>query len=144
LINNHEADEKTNGVFSYTFPKDIWNDEWVKTTLASNFVNAPAIFVKGMAPGFTYEFYPKVSDQAAKKAPHIVIAGDGDYTAHIMTHTGDLSFDIDTIVEAGGTVGALTWSDLDGDDWQELWVPNYDKNYVEVFKFSAKASEFTQ
>jgi len=94
-----------------------------------------------MSPGFPYDFYPKVSDATKSHVkPHIVVAGDGDYTAHIMTSTGDLTFDLDDIKNEKGTVGALTWSDLDGDDWQELWVPNYDKSFVEVFKFMEKPS----
>jgi len=135
MVNNHEKDEKTNGVFAYSRPKNIWKDEWPKTTLASGFKNAFSIFVPGMSPGFPYAMFPKVSDKG-KEPPHIVIAGDGDYTAHILTHNGTLSFEMDTIKDEGGTIGALTWSDLDGDNWNELWVPNYDKSYIELFKFS--------
>lgn len=93
-----------------------------------------------MSPGFAYQFWPRVKDEG-KKAPHIVVAGDGDHSAHIMTRTGDLTFDRDLIKNEGGTVGALAFADLDGDGYQELWVPNYDKSYVEVFKFSALTSE---
>jgi len=135
MVNNHEKDANTNGVFAYTRPKNMWVDDWPKRTLASRFENAFSIFVPGMSPGFPYVMYPKVSDKG-KKPPHIVIAGDGDYTAHILTRNGTLSYEMDTIKNEGGTVGALEWSDLDGDDWRELWVPNYDKSYIEVFKFS--------
>jgi len=135
MVNNHEKDENTNGVYAYTMPKNIWEDEWPKTTLASGFKNAFNIFVPGMSPGFPYAMYPTVSDKG-RKPPHIVIAGDGDYTAHILTRNGSLSYEMDTIKNEGGTVGALAWSDLDGDDWSELWVPNYDKSYIELFKFS--------
>jgi len=30
------------------------------------------------------------------------------------------------IEDADGTVGALAFSDLDGDGWVEVWMPNYD------------------
>jgi len=46
-----------------------------------------------------------------------------------------------------GTVGALAYADLDNDGWLEVFVPNYDKSYIEVFKFSeltASSNEFTQ
>lgn len=43
----------------------------------------------------------------------------------------------DTIFrDAKGTVGALETSDLDGDDWLEVWMPNYDKSYIEMFKMT--------
>ena len=35
----------------------------------------------------------------------------------------------------GGTVGSLTFKDLDGDGWLEFFIPNYDQNYIEVFQF---------
>lgn len=47
----------------------------------------------------------------------------------------------DTIKEEKGTVGALTFDDLDKDGWNELWVPDYDSSLIEVFKFSAKTNE---
>jgi len=143
LVNNHEEDDDTNGVFAYSFPRNIWSGDWKKTTLASNFKNARSLFIPNMSPGFPYDFYPKVSDTTKKHVkPHIVVAGDGDHTAHIMTSTGDLTYDMDDIKNEKGTVGALAWSDLDEDDWQELWVPNYDSSYIEVFRFMEKPTEF--
>jgi len=114
--------------------------EWKKTTLASNFINKFSIAVPNMAPGFPYAFYPKVADKGHKPA-HILVAGDGDHTAHIMTPTSKLVYDRDPIKDEGGTVGALTWGDLSGNGWNELFVPNYDKSYVEVFTFSAPAAK---
>merc|ERR1711957_116154 len=139
LINNHEKDDKTNGVFAYTFPKNLMTGTWVKTTLASNFKNKFSLLVPNMAPGFPYTFWPKVSDEG-KKPGHILVAGDGDYSAHIMTHTGKLTYDRDLIKDFGGTVGAITWADIDNDGWNEVFIPNYDKSYVEIFKVSAKAA----
>ena len=57
-----------------------------------------------------------------------------------MTPNGppqDFNWALDTIVEEKGTVGALTWDDLDQDGWNEVWVPDYDSSRIEVFKFSA-------
>jgi hypothetical protein len=61
LVNNHEKDSKTNGVFTYTRPADPWNDVWEKTTLASGFKNAFNPFVPGMSPGFVYPMWPQAS-----------------------------------------------------------------------------------
>jgi len=143
MINNHEKDEKTTALFAYTQPKDMWNDEWIQTKIASGFKNAFSIFVPGMSPGFCYAMWPKVSDEG-KSPPHVVIAGDGDYSAHILTRTDTLTYDRDLIKNEKGTVGALAWSDLDGDNWNELWVANYDKGFIELFKFSEAPSVFMQ
>jgi len=143
MVNNHEKDEKTNGVFAYTKPRNMWEDEWPKSTLASGFKNAFSVFVPGMSPGFPYAMWPKVADEG-KHPPHIVVAGDGDYTAHMLTRTDDLTYEMDTIKNEKGTVGALCWSDLTGSGWNELWVPNYDKGYIELFKLSEAPSVFMQ
>jgi hypothetical protein len=60
-----------------------------------------------------------------------------------MTPTDPANFGYvnDTIKEEKGTVGALTFDDLDKDGWNELWVPDYDSSLIEVFKFSAKTGE---
>ena len=73
-----------------------------------------------------------------------MVAGDGDHTAHILTPIDPATFayDLDTIKEENGTVGALSWGDLDGDGWNELFVPDYDSSLVEVFAFSALNQEF--
>ena len=64
-----------------------------------------------------------------------------------MTPNGrpqDFDWALDTIVEEKGTVGALTWDDLDKDGWNEVWVPDYDSSRIEVFKFSALSNEWLQ
>ena len=136
MVNNHEKSDKTNGIWAYTFPSKWMTGDFEKHTLATGFKNAFSITVPNMAPGFPYPFYPEVN-HSKHTPPHIVVAGDGDHTAHIMTLTDQktYSFDLDTIKDEKGTVGALTWADLDNDGWNELWVPNYDGGYVEVFKF---------
>ena len=61
--------------------------------------------------------------------------------------TGDASafeYENEIFDKAGGTVGCLAFSDLDEDGWTEIWVPNYDKSKIELYKLSAKAAEFLQ
>jgi len=55
-----------------------------------------------------------------------------------MTPTGKLTYDLDPIKDMGGTVGALAFGDLNNDGWNEVFIPNYDKGYVEIYTFSAK------
>jgi hypothetical protein len=56
------------------------------------------------------------------------------------TDASNWLWDRDTIKQEKGTVGALTFDDLDKDGWNELWVPDYDSSKMEVFRFSALAS----
>jgi len=144
MVNNHEKSDKTNGIWAYTAPLNWMTGEWEKHTLATGFKNAFSITVPNMAPGFPYPFYPKVSDATKKNTPaHILVAGDGDHTAHIMTPTNakQWEWDRDILKEMKGTVGALTWADLDKDGWNEVWVPDYDNNKIEVFRMHALGGE---
>lgn len=143
MVNNHEKDNNTNGIWAYSFPTDWMTGVFTKHTLATGFKNKFSLTVPNMAPGFPYAFYPQVPSSTKNVAAHIVVAGDGDHTAHIMTPTDPANFGYvnDTIKEEKGTVGALTFDDLDKDGWNELWVPDYDSSLIEVFKFSAKTTE---
>lgn len=140
MVNNHETDDSTNGIWAYSFPADWMTGEYTKRTLATDFKNAFSITVPNMAPGFPYPFYPETKYEGEiGHAAHILVAGDGDHTAHIMTSTDAENFvwERDTLKNMRGTVGAMTWADLDHDGWNEVWVPNYDDSKIEVFRFSA-------
>ena len=147
MVNNHETDDATNGIYVYDFPKDLMDDNWPRQTLASDFKNAFSLTVPNMSPGFAYAVYPNGYHKNERQ--HILVAGDGDHKAHIMYPTGDadvFEYDNEILSDAGGTVGALETSDLDEDGWLEVWMPNYDKNYIQLFKMSAKTDvpEFFQ
>lgn len=117
------------------------NDVWTRKTISSNFHNAFSLTVPNMSPGFAYAIWP--NGKGKEERAHIFVAGDGDYSAHALYPSGDRSeFEYtDTIFsDADGTVGALAFSDLDEDDWQEIWMPNYDKGYIELFKLSKTAA----
>lgn len=145
LTNNHQKKDSENGVYAYTVPTDIMTGEWTKYTLASDFKNAFSIFVPNMAPGFPYAVYPDMNN---KERAHIMIAGDGDHSMHVLTPEGDSNgyeFKDYVVVDASGTVGALAFADLDEDNWLEVYMPNYDKGYIQVWKISAaKSSDKSQ
>jgi len=61
LVNNHETDNSKAGVFLYSVPKDLFNGDYVKTTIASGFKNAFSLTVPNMCPGFPYAVYPNTS-----------------------------------------------------------------------------------
>jgi hypothetical protein len=147
LVNNHETKNKLDGIWAYEFPKDPMNDDWSRYTVASGFKNAFSLTVPNMSPGFAYAMYPNGYKEGERA--HIMVAGDGDHSAHALYPTGDASlFEYENTIfdNAKGTVGCLAFSDLDNDGWTEIWMPNYDKSYIELWKLSAKstAEEFLQ
>jgi len=121
-------------------------DDWTRKTIASGFKNAFSLTVPNMAPGFAYAMYPNGKKEGERA--HIFVAGDGDHSAHALYPTGDAAefdYEVTTFVEGGGTIGCLAFSDLDEDGWTEVWMPNYNKSYIELFKISpAQAAEFLQ
>lgn len=112
------------------------NGEFTKKTIATNFNVVFNLFVPQMSPGFPYPIWPH-GKHSGERA-HIFVAGDGDQSAHDFYPTGDNPDDFgyteNLIENAKGTVGALAFSDLDEDGWIEIWMPNYDKSTVELFR----------
>ena len=147
LVNNHEKKDDQDGIWAYEFPKDPMNDDWTRATIATGFHNAFSITVPNMAPGFAYAVWPHGKTRGERA--HIMVAGDGDHSAHTLYPSGDAStFDYEDSIfdDAKGTVGCLAFSDLDNDGWQEVWVPNYDKGTIELYKMgdAATPAEFLQ
>lgn len=138
MMNNHEKDNKTNGIWAYTVPEDIMTGTFEKYPITTGFKNAFSLTVPNMAPGFPYPVWPNSATRGKERA-HIMIAGDGDHSVSIAYPTGDASkfeYTRSVLKDEGGTVGALTFSDLDKNNWQEMWVPNYDNSFIEVFLFN--------
>lgn len=117
------------------------NDDWMRKTIATGFKNAFSLTKPNMAPGFAYAMYPNGYTEGERA--HIMVAGDGTHSAHALYPTGDASdfgYEQTVFADAKGTIGCLAFSDLDQDGWTEVWMPNYDKSYIELFKLSNKAA----
>lgn len=140
LVNNHETDDETDGIWAYTLPTNLMTGPFEKITLLTDFKNKRSFTVPNMAPGFPYAVWPEVATQDTEIA-HILVAGDGDYTFHSFGAVEPYNYSEDFYKDEGGTVGALCWADLDGDGWIEVFVPNYDSGYIEVYKTSPAASQ---
>ena len=111
-----------------------------KFTLADNFTT------DGDSPGFPYAVHP---DGQTSERAHILVAGDDDNSAFLLTPKGDASkfeYAKDLIVNTGGAVGTLATYDIDGDGWLEMLVPNFTDGNIEVFKMSDPSihTEFLQ
>ena len=135
LVNNHETNNKLAAIFLYSVPADIFGDvTYAKKTIASGFKNAFSLLIPNMCPGFPYAVYPYTPEKG-KGTAHILVAGDGDQSVHLMRPFGQGVFNRETIEVLGGTVGSLTTFDFDNDGWLEILVPNYDKGYINVYQF---------
>lgn len=130
LVNNHESTSSMAGVFLYDVPSDIFNGAYPKKTIANGFRNAFSLLIPNMCPGFPYAIKPHTS-----LPYHILIAGDGDYSAHLLRPDGQGGFKRELVNYLGGTVGSIATYDFDGDGYLEFFVPNYDNSYIEVYQF---------
>lgn len=145
LVNNHETKDKQTGLYAYHVPGNLMTGEWTRETIDSNFHNAFSLAIPNMSPGFCYAVYPEVKMKGRAKA-HIMIAGDGDHSAHILypdSTANSFLYEDEVFADAKGTVGSLAFSDLDEDGWLEVWMPNYDNGYVELFKTSSASAAAT-
>jgi hypothetical protein len=139
LVNNHESDNTKAAIFLYDVPSDLFNANYTKRVIANGFKNAFSLFIPNMCPGFPYVVYPTKGSKA-----HILVAGDGDYSAHLMRPDGTGNFKREVIKNLGGTVGSLAAYDFGNDGNVEFFVPNYDKNYIEVYQFFESAATFLE
>jgi hypothetical protein len=69
------------------------------------------------------------------------VAGDGTNSAFLLTPVAGEPFTYSApadsvLLNAGGTVGTLAIADVNGDGYVEMFVPNYDKGYVNIYTFS--------
>ena len=138
LVNNHETDNSKAGIFLYDVPADLFQGNFTKRQIASGFKNAFALLIPNMCPGFPYPIKPTPTS-----GTHILVAGDGDQSAHLMRPDGHGNFTREVIKNLGGTVGSITTYDFDNDGYLEFFVPNYDGNYIEVYQFYDKTTSAT-
>lgn len=72
--------------------------------------------------------------------PSILLSGDDDGHAYYLEprsdEPSDWTYEMQIILNAGdGTVGELSFADVDGDGYVEIFVPSYSTNEVFVYKF---------
>lgn len=148
LVNNHESNNAKAGVYLFNAPqpKDFFTGDYPRTTIASGFKNAFSFSMNNMCPGFPYAVWPQTHvKQSEQGRAYVLIAGDGDYSAHLLTpvtnQNGEEEYQRSLIENLGGTVGSITYGDSNNNGWLEFYVPNYDKSYVEVFEFYDASSQ---
>jgi hypothetical protein len=129
-VNNHESDNAKAAIFLFDVPADLFEGSYSKRVIANGFQNVFSLFVPNMSPGFPNPIRPHTSSPY-----HVLVAGDGDYSAHLMRPDGKGNFQREVIKNVGGTVGIIATYDFDNDGYLEFLVPNYDQSYIEVYQF---------
>jgi len=115
------------------------NGEFKQHVIAKDFDAKWTLFGNIGAPGYPYIFYPSGKEEGRA---HILLCGHGDYKGYLLTPTGDASqfeYEKGVFADTKGVVGSMTTGDLDGDGYPEVYLANYQKGYVEVFKTSQSA-----
>lgn len=83
LVNNHESDNSKAAIFLFETPADLFEGKYSKKVIANGFSNAFSLFIPNMTPGFPNPIRPHTSSPY-----HVLVAGDGDYSAHLLRPDG--------------------------------------------------------
>eukprot|EP01100_Stratorugosa_tubuloviscum_P002122 TRINITY_DN1484_c1_g4_i1.p1 TRINITY_DN1484_c1_g4~~TRINITY_DN1484_c1_g4_i1.p1 ORF type:complete len:421 (-),score=212.76 TRINITY_DN1484_c1_g4_i1:107-1369(-) len=139
LVTNHESSAQNSSVFGFEIPiGSQWKtSNWPKHLIANGFVTRQPGSNQA-SPGAAHSFYQK-TDQNSDK-PLIVLGGDGSQEAYIICpltqSSSDWTYNVTVLTNIGCTVGEVTAYDVDGDTWTEIFVPAYDKSFMEIFTYS--------
>jgi hypothetical protein len=145
LVTNHvdnatDGGSPQSGVWAYEAPAapHPLTDAaaWTRHTLASGF----AVREWGpnqAAPGAFKAFQPCAG---AQQKPVVVLAGDGDQRAYLLTPASadpsDWTYTLSELVDCQGTVGQPAVGDADGDGCVEILVPCYDSGVVHGWRYT--------
>ncbi|XP_078584730.1 uncharacterized protein LOC144866912 [Branchiostoma floridae x Branchiostoma japonicum] len=122
-------------VYVYEVPEDAATQPFKRILLKSGY-SVPGFFLNGKgAPGSAFPFYPSTN---GKGKPYILVSGDDDRHAYVMTPLSqdlkDWRYKQDTVYHGGGTVGQIVMADVNADGIQEVFVPAYSDNKVLVYQ----------
>ena len=75
------------------------------------------------------------------RKPNILVSGDDDGQAYLVqpssSDLSDWSYQQSVFLDVGtSTVGAIASADVDGDGYNEVFVPSFDEGLVYVFTFA--------
>eukprot|EP01137_Pigoraptor_chileana_P036707 Opistho-2@32739 len=136
LATNHVSDASLSGVYVYEIPADIKTGAFTRHTLASGIVTKEGGFNQA-SPGAAFAFHASTTTMSGK--PLIALGGDGSQQAYLLTpkstDASSWDYDLAVVIDVAGTVGQVAIADVDGDGFNELFVPNYDKSEIHAFTF---------
>ncbi|KAJ8041017.1 hypothetical protein HOLleu_15498 [Holothuria leucospilota] len=118
-----------------------WPDaDWTKHLIAEGFVpNVPEITEGNGSPGRARSIYPRIP--ADRKKPMILMTGDDDNCGYLFeankdNDPEDWTYTKHVIFEANeGTVGAISYKDVNWDGLAEIFIPAYSDGRLHVMTF---------
>lgn len=134
LVSNNQPDG-TGSVIVLEVPKDIRSQAFPMHTLITGF--KPTGFGPGKGgPGAVQAFRPKDNGVGPM---NILVGGDDNGTVVMLSPDGPAAswrFNATRLLSFKGTVGGVIATDLDGDQWTEIVVPDYSGNTLGVYTFA--------
>ncbi|XP_052066574.1 uncharacterized protein LOC127706175 isoform X1 [Mytilus californianus] len=134
VTNNGES----GSLYAYEVPSDFRSGDFKRHSLAAGFKPGKSGTGKG-APGAAMPVYPNTKVNASK--PSILLSGDDDgkayYLEPLSNEPSDWTYSMMMFLDAGdGTVGELSFADVDGDSFVEVFAPSYSTNELYVYRFT--------
>ncbi|XP_076471194.1 uncharacterized protein LOC143301074 [Babylonia areolata] len=124
-------------LFAYTVPADFRTGDFSRRVLSTGYTSRTSGTGHG-APGSALLVSPR-TDVTAQK-PYILVSGDDAGQAFLVqpssNSTSDWSYQQSVFLDVGhGTVGGIAAGDVDGDGYNEVFVPAFNEGKVYVFTF---------
>lgn len=142
MVTNHvnqDTDGAVSGVWAYELPagEGAWKTQpWTRHTIASDFPT----YVPGpgqASPGEAVAFFP-VQNATAK--PWILLGGDGDEAAYLISPVSESAsnwtYVTERIIDVGATVGEVAAFDFENDGYSEFLIPDYGGGRIYVYTFN--------
>jgi len=147
MVTNHvnqDTNGAVSGVWAYELPagEGAWKTQpWTRHTIASNFPT----YVPGpgqASPGEAVAFFPL---QNATSKPWILLGGDGDESAYLISpvsqSASNWTYVTERIIDVGATVGEVAAFDFENDGYSEFLIPDYGGGRIYVYTFNPNGPE---
>lgn len=141
LVSNHQGSgaDPSGGVYAYEIPAGnaiLDPTAYVRHTLADGFPVTQGGFNQA-SPGSAMAFHP--TPQTAQGPAYIALAGDAAQIAYVLVPVAgqEWEYAVTELHDCGCTVGKLAVGDVDGDGYQEVFVPCYDNGVLAGYSFKA-------
>ena len=139
LVTNHQGSgaSPSGSVYAYEIGSSILDPTaYTRHTLADGFPVTQGGFNQA-SPGSAIAFHPTPQTQGG--AAYIALAGDAAQIAYVLVPVDgqEWGYTVTELHDCGCTVGKLAVGDVDGDGFQEVFVPCYDNGVLAGYTFKA-------
>ncbi|CAL8095604.1 unnamed protein product [Orchesella dallaii] len=134
-------------VFAYEIPENFISGQFVKHTLADEFIANTIIGGQAMTPGSPKPFYPTKAYEeetlpgGGKRKPYILLSGDDDGRHYILEPVSDdptdWTYNKHILVDTERTtVGKFAVGDFDGDGYTDIVCAGYTSGTLYAFTYA--------